>query len=171
MSILKVIGKSQFLKRINVRALKPKMFLESLCDAGNLPACDIALFKAVKVGRGGQFKSSIAQQLETSRFHECHNLVLQELCTEQVRQIPRGSVAVQMYGLNDKRMTFMVLQLFRKSQHRVGCRTAGGTCSALFKLPKDEKARLRKLRGRINWSFCCSFSNSDLSNLLFYKRA
>lgn len=80
-----------------------------------------------KAGHRVQGKSGIAQTMKNSMFCKCHDLPFQEICTKQENQILRASVAVQTYGLKNKRVVFTFLKLFRGNQCPVGYPN-GGKC-------------------------------------------
>lgn len=82
--------------------------------------------------------SSIAYQLKTIMFCECDDFALRELGTKQVRQILSASVAVQMYELKDKRIVFVLLQLFQGNQCPLKYKRALCTGNALCRLPKND---------------------------------
>lgn len=58
-------------------------------------------------------------------YNECDDLGQQEVGTEQVCQILCVSVAVQTYWLNDKRIFYMFLHLFRAKQCGVEYESGG----------------------------------------------
>lgn len=77
-------------------------------------------------------------------FNDCDDLVLRELGTEQVRQILCASVAVRTYWLNDERIVYAFLYLFRDKQYTVAYVNGG---RYLQRVLQTFQIRLGSLKG------------------------
>lgn len=106
-SFEEAIGNDQVLHQFNVWALNSKEYLEWVLDGDIPPPCDIGGVVTRIAGLQLHGQSSIVEQLKTSMFRKCTDLVLQELGTQEVRQILHVSIVAQTYSLKTKNCVYV----------------------------------------------------------------